>query len=331
MMHHEDNTQPKKASIQISYRDDQGKQMHGAFFDHYCMRRITKHDTEIVVKAGESTIRFQEFTTRSTVHTLGFGDAIGEKIVPAISNENSDHAGLLIIPGRSRDGENPSRDNFEQQLIRDALKRGRPILSICAGSWQLWKAFGGNIRDVTDHTYASMPRIVTDGSVGNNVQIHSIKLNPSIVKSAMKATSDKVRVNSVHWAAPDERNIPDFLEVSAVSTPDDKLVPPRNRQGEVMRSESGVIEAFETKYGAPVIGIQWHPEAYYQTKTHVDPAAQQHLNLIKYMVLAGDAYCAKRAMLKEFKDKWSEKLKAKIEEHHSDIKNHESNPMPAPR
>ena len=63
-----------------------------------------------------------------------------------------------------------------------------------------------------------------------------------------------------------------------------------------MKPEEGLVEAFESVSGSPIMGIQWHPEGY----SDKDPA---HGNLLKYMALAGTAYAAKRAMLKQLQEK----------------------------
>ena len=74
---------------------------------------------------------------------------------------------------------------------------------------------------------------------------------------------------------------------------------PKNRQGEQMEPTSGSIEAFEMKHGAPTVGIQWHPEAYF--KQRPTPEDKRHTNILKSMAEAGDAYQAKRRMLGELK------------------------------
>ena len=51
------------------------------------------------------------------------------------------------------------------------------------------------------------------------------------------------------------------------------------------------------------MGIQWHPEAYYGKK--ITKEDKRHLNIIRYMVDAGDAYKAKRTMLKQFRETYS--------------------------
>lgn len=52
--------------------------------------------------------------------------------------------------------------------------------------------------------YSNMPYILDSGGVGNNKQIHRIKLNPNtIVTGAMyldqRVNDDNPTVNSVHW------------------------------------------------------------------------------------------------------------------------------------
>ncbi len=304
---------PAQAPVIISYRDEQGKRMHAAFYDHYTFRHITQHDTKISCAEKSNTNQFKSFIEQTTL-ALGIGSELGDRVIPKTHVKQDEPAGLLVIPGRSRNEQDTLRSAHEQKLIQEARRKGQPILAICAGSWCLWEAFGGKVIPVSDHLYANMPYIVTDGSLGNNKQIHRIKLTPAtLVHGAMhikQATPLRKNptVNSIHWAAPDSTTTPNMLVVSAVAVPDADMVT-NNRQGEQMHPEADTVEAFETAYGAPMVGIQWHPEAYYKTnpghKVDTDES-QRHLNLIIYMAKAGDAYQAKRLMLEDLKLKMSQ-------------------------
>lgn len=297
---------PDKAPITISFRNDQGKHMHAAFFDHYTVRRLTEHTTNIALAPHLSTRNFQNFA-ETVVHELAVTDSDrGKRIMPAVLADGSDESGLLFIPGRPREGFDENRRKYEQQLIEKARNRGQPVLAVCAGSWQLWENFGGTTKSVVDHCYSSMPRIGVDGGVGNNVQVHRIKLTANTIvsgsmmtKSADTPLADNPAVNSVHWEAADEQATPGLLEVSAVTVVDDELAP-NNRQNKKMQPTSGSVEAFEMRSGAPTVGIQWHPEAYFKHK----PSAEEkrHANILRNMAEAGDAYQAKRKMLREFKE-----------------------------
>lgn len=74
----------------------------------------------------------------------------GDREFPKITS-TLDDVDMLFIPGMPRGMESEERSQYEQQLIKDARNRGVPILAICAGSWQLWQAFGGGLKDVQDH------------------------------------------------------------------------------------------------------------------------------------------------------------------------------------
>lgn len=297
---------PPSAPVQISYRSDQGKRMHGAFFDHYVIRMISNHETEVLKSEESSISSFTSFIQSSTL-ALGINDAKGDRIIPSMATHNTDQQGLLFIPGCTRDNESAARSRFEQQIIKDAMHCGRPILAICAGSWQLWQAYGGKVREIKDHLYSSMPYILTGGRIGNNKQIHRIVIqHDSLTKALLnpkdlKALEADPSVNSVHWRAPDEKSVPEQLLVSAYSKADEDIAP-NSRQSKKMEAEEKTIEAFESKHGAPTLGIQWHPESYYE-KTLGNEEKRQ-LNIIQYMAKAGDSYRAKRVMLKEFEEKF---------------------------
>ncbi len=287
----------EQSSIGISFRHDEGKRMHGAFFDHYVFRNIAKRRTHILTSPQTSLQKLTEFSAQS-VFSLNMKDN-GKKIIP-IRHEDASHDGLIVIPGYSRQLYDEERIAFENELIRKARLTGQPVLAICAGSWTLWNAYGGTTKAVEDHVYSSMPYIVSDGGIGNNKQIHQVVLKQhtftygALSKPGLAACPT---VNSVHWLAPDPQSLPNILEISATAKIDEHIEV-SSRQGELMQPEENSVEAFETKYGAPMIGIQWHPECFY-TKQHKTSEQKRHLSLIEYMVLAGDTFQAKKRMLAE--------------------------------
>lgn len=301
---------PPKAAITISYRNDQGKRMHGAFYDHYTIRKVTDHETKIAIAAEQSFVTLKEFHDHTTF-VLGIGKNAYQRIMPEISDNLTE--GLLFVPGHPRDDKDIVRKHHEDKLIHQAYYRGQPILAVCAGSWRLWEKHGGTTRPIEGHNYSSMPYIVADGSIGNNVEIHSIQLKQdTLLAGAMNpkklTVTPFLRVNSVHGEVPNEKLVPPLLEISAIAINDHGLAPKKNRGGLIMEPEAGSIEAFESNYGAPHIGVVWHPEAYYKNTGGIDTESKKHLNLIEYMAKAGDAYQAKRRMLQEFNQKASSGL-----------------------
>lgn len=292
----------RPAPILISYRTEQGRRMHGAFYDHYTVRQITAHETVLSRAMSQPLNSFTDFI-HNTTFALGINDVRGERIIPIEKDSTDQSSGLLIIPGHASNDQDVARKEHEQLLIAQARQRGQPVLALCAGSWRLWQAFGGTTKEVSGHLYSQMPYIITNGGIGNNKQIHRIELQAgSWLGGAMglKDLSIKPTVNSVHWQAPDIASLPPLLEVSALAVADEQLKP-RNRQGD-MNPESE-IEAFATKFGAPMLGVQWHPEAYYKNNDSINNHAELHLNLIRYMAKAGDAYQEKRRMNEEFHNK----------------------------
>lgn len=286
-----------ESEVVISFRDVQGKRMHGAFFDHYLVRKITGHSTVTSKSDKQDTAHFEEFITHTTL-ALGIGKALGDRITPLLSTANPSLVGLLFIPGRMREEVNlDDRDLHEKALIKDALRRGQPILGICGGSWPLYQSLGGSVKSVEDHTYSNMPYIVTSGHVGNNVMVHNIVCQDgTLLRSMMRPLAQPLSVNSVHWLAPDPSKVPNNVRISAISKENESIAP-KNRHGRQLKPEESSVEAFETIHGVPVIGISWHPEAFYQKGQ--TPKNNPHLALLLYMAKAGDAYAAKRRMLEE--------------------------------
>lgn len=293
-----------EAPVLISYRNDQGKTMHGAFYDHYTIRNITQRETYITKAPDHQLDSFTYFITDTAVNTLGIKASQGERIIPEEEKHKNETCGLLVIPGHASSDKDSDREKHEQSLIKKARMTGQPILAICAGSWRLWQGFGGTTKAVSGHLYTRMPSIISNGGIGYNTQIHRIELqSDTVVAGAMHLNKSimhqKPTVNSVHWQVADIASLPkDTLQISALAAADNSLTP-TNRNGP-MTPESKEIEAFETKHGAPMIGIQWHPEAYYKNKEFNENGAEYHLNLITYMAKAGDAYQARKQTVAEF-------------------------------
>lgn len=292
---------PKPAPIVIAYRDIQGKRMHGAFYDHYLFRKITQHDT-LIAHSTEQTIDSLTSFIYGTIFALGIGDAIGERLIPALASPNLTQSGLLIIPGRAKNEKGASiRDLHESQLIKKAVNMGKPILAICGGVRPLCEHFGGSMLDVSDHTYSSMPYIVKNGGVGNNVQMHDIITNVDTLLSDATTGSldDSYTVNSVHWEAPNEDTLPKTLVASSYSVLN-KDITVNKRSGNQLEPEEDTVESIETKHGAPTMGVMWHPEAYFKRPPNENES--KHLALIMYMTKAGDTFNAKQKVLQQLRE-----------------------------
>lgn len=291
------------ARVVIAYRDEGNG--NGSFYDHYTMQRATGMATAISVPEGMTATDLYSYS-RTTTHVFKYGTpnpAVLGKLIPeetkALEDENN---GLLYIPGRAREtetkrkGVHSARTKHQEELIRKARLEGRPILGICAGSWDIWSAYGGEFIDVAHHCYrGGMPRILTGARIGNNVLVHRVKVEKSTFLAAAMGNSaattlQDLSVNSVHWQAPNPEKVPYRLIVSARSVRDNGLAP-ENAQD----ADENTVEAFESEFGAPVVGVQWHPEAY--NSGEVD--ATKHLGILKTMAEAGRTFVRKKAVLRE--------------------------------
>jgi gamma-glutamyl-gamma-aminobutyrate hydrolase PuuD len=292
--------------IAISYRDEgHGK---GAFYDHLTLRKMTGWTTKVALPGHLTTTMFSSYINyREGNEHYGLPD---DANLPEVSLNFAKEAAFLFIPGytrasdRAQQASHVHRLNFEKELIRKARYRGQPILAVCAGSWTLWEAFGGEVKPVQDHNYGgAMPRISkSKAKICNNKMIHDVEtVEGSFVHHGMfgKTNQRKIAVNSVHWNAVNEAtlNKNSNICVSARSKTND-LIAPKSRQSKKMNPE-GCVEGFETIHGAPMIGVQWHPEACNPTTPHK--------GIFDALKTSGTAYKNRQKLNREFKKTWAEK------------------------
>lgn len=138
----------------------------------------------------------------------------------------------------------PERDNFEFALARSALERPMPILGVCRGMQLLNVVAGGTIYS---HTLDELPNVIDhrDGTPLDQT-VHEAHLEPNTqLWRFCGEPSSSFPVNSYHHQAI-KQLAPGFV-VSA-------------------RADDGVIEAIEAPDRPFVIGVQWHPEAMYESE-----------------------------------------------------------------
>jgi putative glutamine amidotransferase len=132
------------------------------------------------------------------------------------------------------------RDEFELALCREALERERPILGICRGHQVLNVATGGTLLQ-------DIPSDVTGGEEHDSEKerwerSHDVRILPG-TRLRDVLGEDRVAVNSFHHQAV--KDLGHGLRVSAVS------------------SEAEVIEGIEGEGSGFVVGVQWHPESFW--------------------------------------------------------------------
>jgi putative glutamine amidotransferase len=155
----------------------------------------------------------------------------GDDVDPALYGR-SPHPKLRDVDRR--------RDEFELALVREALRRDRPVLAICRGQQVLNVALGGTLLQdipselgvVADH----------DASGERTERRHAVEVLAHTRLHAILGRSD-LDVNSIHHQAVDR--LGEGLAISARS--------PRD----------GVIEGIEVPGARFVLAVQWHPESFW--------------------------------------------------------------------
>ena len=177
-------------------------------------------------------------------------------IVPQLSNADAASAvldsvaGLVLTGGEDVDparyGEkrhekvrsvNAARDATEAALIKEARKRGTPVLAICRGIQMLNVALGGTL--VQDIPSQCETDIAHDEESARDSRTHEISVEPgSLIATAIG--TEHCTVNSFHHQSV--KRVADGMRVTA-------------------RSPDGIIEGLEsTDEDWWVMAVQWHPE-----------------------------------------------------------------------
>lgn len=316
------------APIVISYRMEGKDPGKAAFYDHYTLQKHTHFETRIT-SADCPSIKVAHLNDyiKNQTNELPYSPnepTIGKNVPLVIDNYAL--GGLLVIPGMTRDSyqKNPQthqiRIQFEQEIIKDALLRGRPILAICAGSWTLFECLGGKIEEVNDHNYGSgMPRISAKGKMTYNVHVHDVQVIENTLLSSMMGLDNQSHLNllpanSIHWMAPQKSSLPNNIEISALSKRN-PTVSIKTRQSTPMRPDKNTVEAFSSQCGAPVVGFVWHPEAFDWSSLKF--AEQANSKALLFMAKAGTAYQNKQKMLAQLKETQSEMFE--LENHLSSL------------
>jgi putative glutamine amidotransferase len=128
------------------------------------------------------------------------------------------------------------RDEMELALIRQAHRRGTPVLGICRGHQVMNVAFGGTL--LVDIPSEVGRKIRHSRSDRKNDPVHEVAIEPGS-RLASIFGAERLGVNSSHHQAVGR--LGKGLLVSA-------------------RSADGVIEGIETTDGQFTVGVQFHPE-----------------------------------------------------------------------
>lgn len=175
------------------------------------------------------------------------------------------------------------RSTYEQRLITLARYRGIPILGVCGGSWQLYNNFGGTTVLFNSEQYQKHAKKISEN------EAHPVTAERGTMLAGIMGTN-QISVNSTHWASvkPLEKEYGDEQKKELELLRREKLdgMADLERMARMADLESDLErmtvlkemidissyekssdgnespESFETKYGVPMMGIQWHPETF---------------------------------------------------------------------
>ncbi|MGW4699159.1 gamma-glutamyl-gamma-aminobutyrate hydrolase family protein [Streptomyces sp. NPDC004285] len=126
------------------------------------------------------------------------------------------------------------RDRHELALVRAALDRGIPVLAVCRGMQVLNAALGGTL--IADLPPGAVRHLSPEAAPTDGTDDHVVTFEPGSIVAGLFGA--RAVTNSWHHQAVDHCGT--GLVVTG-------------------RTADGVVEAVEFP-GAPVLGVQWHPE-----------------------------------------------------------------------
>jgi putative glutamine amidotransferase len=142
----------------------------------------------------------------------------------------------------------PERDAFEIALCREALRKDQALLAICRGHQVLNVATGGTlIQDIPSQVSGARDH---DPDRERWETTHQVRILPRTRLREILGT-ETIAVNSFHHQAV--RELGQGLVASAESTAD------------------GVIEGIEAPGRRLAVGVQWHPEAFWDRPEGFQP------------------------------------------------------------
>ena len=139
---------------------------------------------------------------------------------------------------------NPLRDQFEMMLVRKAFDRRMPVFGICRGIQSMNVAMGGTLWQDLPSQYRTadgQPPMQHRQTAKDCYTSHRVKVETETLLHLL-VKADEIRVNSFHHQAV--KDAAPGLMVTACAT-------------------DGVIEAIECPDHPFFLGVQWHPERYF--------------------------------------------------------------------
>lgn len=195
--------------------------------------QISSHNISAISKAGGMPIILPYVTNENDIKQMvqtidGLYITGGTDVDPNLYGEE---------PHQKLETVYPTRDNFEQSIIKETLMLDKPILGVCRGCQILNVAAGGNLyQDIYSQISGNLIQHYQKSPKGHGS--HEIHIRKDSLLHQLVGV-ERWRVNSRHHQA--SKNIVNSFQVSA-------------------KTIDGIIEAIESKEHTFVLGLQWHPE-----------------------------------------------------------------------
>lgn len=261
----------------------------------------------------DRTLNWQDLDGIDMIYIPGSPSANSTQIGTSTDKVKNAEERSFNVPTKSlQQNEHASRSKYELGLINMARTRGIPLLAVCAGSWRLLEGYGGVVRTLPEGQREKHKA----KEPSNTWKIdHGVKISRGSMLHGIIGFKGLAHTNSTHWAvAAEDRNDASGIQVRKnklkiqVRTRKEDEEDPNNMLQVVARTAgigAGVntVEAFETKFGTPHIGIQWHPESNLPGMPGRDTATKQHQlasdRLFKAMLTSANAFSGKRDTMAE--------------------------------
>ena len=197
-------------------------------------------------------------------------------------------------------GEHVSRAGYELRLLGVARNRGIPILAVCAGSWRLLESYGGKVRtlEIVPRNKHKAANPKDTWKIENSIRLVGAKMLIKLMEAKRYESSQLTKVtplpritlttpegqtstlltggvhgiNSTHWAVASTSPTTPQITLTTPEGQTSVLVERQLASGtgnpsqlleiSAVDPDTDTVEAFESLYGAPTMGIQWHPESY---------------------------------------------------------------------
>jgi gamma-glutamyl-gamma-aminobutyrate hydrolase PuuD len=308
-----------KVKVGVAWRRDGNNVAHQGdldVFQHPALKDLVDVYTLAWDGAAFGGVRTGELKDMDLLVIPG-GPHSNDKQIPVIG-KGKDNA-----PSENATAYADRRAKSELDLIEQARTVGMPILALCGGSWRLVQNYGGETVEVAaldadgkflqagtntnarKHHAGNMNDVKTEFKHAAMIKPGSLLQNATgLPTTGPQGTGAPVmQVNSVHWAVVRTASMGTRPGLGA--RPFD--IVPNNMLAMSARDtdKQQTSEAVESQHGAPVLGVQWHPEYQLPTTGGAQPPAQQraaraaNLALLQWMIKAGRAYRVHRDAMTE--------------------------------